>query len=214
MNLEQLLAIGVPEDQANSILGLHDEGVQGLINKRDELLGVHASDKEAMSEQASQLEDSRIAAVKAKQENLVLAGKYDEAQKLGEAEKVELIAKAELLTKKAQDALNQRDLGDFHNEIRSMVHADMMPAAQALLSQNATITYGEDGTINKSIRHGDKEFNDTKSFLEFANTDPTWKVLLSAPHTQGVGASNSVTGKAGSGKLTLTEQAIAANKAL
>ena len=212
MNLEQLLATGISEEQANSILGLHDEGVQGLKNKRDELLGLHASDKEAMSAQASQLEESRVAAVKAKQENLVLAGKYDEAQKLGEAEKVELIAKAELLTKKAQDALMQRDLGDVHSSILSSVSEHMRPAAQAMLNQNTTITYGEDGTINKSIRHGDKEFTDISSFMEFAKTNETWNSMLQAPITQGVGASNSVAGKAGNGKLTLTEQAILANQ--
>jgi hypothetical protein len=211
MNLEELLATGISEDQANSILGLHDKGVQGLINKRDELLGVHASDKEAMSEQASQLEDSRIAAVKAKQENLVLAGKYDEAQKLGEEQRADLVAKAELKAKNLQDSLNQRDLDAVHSSILSSVSEHMRPAAQAMLNQNTTITYGEDGTINKSIRHGDKEFTDVSAFMEFAKTDNTWKSLLSAPNTQGVGASNNVSGKAGGankayGEMSMAEQ--------
>ena len=88
----------------------------------------------------------------------------------------------------------------------------MLPAAKAMLNQNTTITYSEDGTINKSIRHGDKEFTDTSSFIEFAKTDSTWSSMLKAPNTQGVGANNSVAGKAGGTKLTLTEQAILANQ--
>ena len=212
MNLEQLLATGISEEQANSILGLHDEGVQGLKNKRDELLGLHASDKEAMSAQALQLEQARQAAVTAQESKLLSDGKYEEAQKLRESERAELIASAQKQTKNAQDALMQRDLGDVHSSILSSVSEHMRPAAQAMLNQNTTITYGEDGTINKSIRHGDKEFTDVSSFMEFAKTNETWSSILKAPNTQGVGASNSVAGKAGGTKLTLTEQAILANQ--
>jgi hypothetical protein len=211
MNLEQLLATGISEDQANSILGLHDKGVQGLINKRDELLGVHASDKEAMSAQSLQLEQARQAAVAAEESKLLANGKYEEAQKLRESERAELIASAQEQTKKAKDALMQRDLGDVHSSILSSVSEHMRPAAQAMLNQNTTITYGEDGTINKSIRHGDKEFTDVSAFMEFAKTDNTWKSLLSAPNTQGVGASNNVSGKAGGankayGEMSMAEQ--------
>jgi hypothetical protein len=213
MNLEELLATGISEDQANSILGLHDKGVQGLKNKRDELLGMHASDKEAMSAQSLQLEQARQAAVAAEESKLLANGKYEEAQKLRESERAELIASAQEQTKKAKDALMQRDLGDVHSSILSSVSEHMRPAAQAMLNQNTTITYGEDGTINQSIRHGDKEFTSTSSFMEFAKTNETWNSMLQAPNTQGVGASNSVASKARNGKLTLTEQAIAANLA-
>jgi hypothetical protein len=211
MNLEELLATGISEDQANSILGLHDKGVQGLINKRDELLGMHASDKEAMSAQSLQLEQARQAAVTAEESKLLANGKYEEAQKLRESERAELIASAQEQTKKAKDALMQRDLGDVHSSILSSVSEHMRPAAQAMLNQNTTITYGEDGTINKSIRHGDKEFTDVSAFMEFAKTDNTWKSLLSAPNTQGVGASNNVSGKAGGankayGEMSMAEQ--------
>lgn len=211
MNLEQLLTTGISEEQANSILGLHDEDVQGLKNKRDELLDLHVSGKEAMSEQAALLEESRKAAVKAEEKRFLAEGRYEDANKLRESERAELIASAQEQTKKAQDALLQRDLGDVHSSILSSVSEHMRPAAQAMLNQNTTITYGEDGTINKSIRHGDKEFTDVSAFMEFAKTDNTWKSLLSAPNTQGVGASNSVTGKAGNtnkayGEMSMAEQ--------
>lgn len=211
MNKEQLLATGISEEQADSILSLHNEGVQGLKNKRDELLGLHSKDKEAIDSQATALEQARQAAVSAKEESLLLAGKYKEAQELREAERADLIAKAELETKKAKDALVQRDLSDVHSSILSNVSSHMRPAAKAMLEQNTAITYDDDGKVNKSIRHGDKEFTSVDSFMDFAKTNDTWKSLLSAPNTQGVGASNNVTGQAGNtnkayGEMSIAEQ--------
>ena len=77
--------------------------------------------KKAIDSQATALEQARQAAVSAKEESLLLAGKYKEAQELRETERADLIAKAELETKRAKDALMQRDLSDVHSSILSGV---------------------------------------------------------------------------------------------
>jgi hypothetical protein len=63
------------------------------------------------------------------------------------------------------------------------------------------------------MKIGDKEFSNTVDFLEHAETNATWKAMLKAPETQGLDVHNSIAKGSGNSKMTLTEQAIAANKA-
>ena len=101
-----------------------------------------------------------------------------------------------LQTETAQNALKQRDLSEVHSDIMRGVHENFTPAAQALLNANTEVSYGEDGTKKITIRHGEKEFNTTADFKEFAKSDPTWSAMLSAPNTQGVGAEGNKGGQA------------------
>lgn len=189
MNLEQLIALGLDEDKAKEALALHEQDVTGLKSKNSELLGKFDSYKTELTQKEHTIEEARQAAVKAEEQKLLAEGKYKEAQELREKERAELVAKAEAEAKSARDALMQRDIQEVHSDIMRGVHENFTPAAQALLSQNTKIEYGENGEKNVTIRHGDKEFN-VSDFKEFAKTDPTWSAMLSAPITKGVGAEN------------------------
>lgn len=191
MNLEQLIALGLDEEKAKAALALHDEDVNGLKSKNTELLGKFESYKTELSTKEQTIEEARQAAVKAQEEKLLAEGKYKEAQELREKERAELVAKANEEAEKARNMLKQRDLQEVHSDIMRGVHDNFTPAAQALLAANTEVTYGEDGTKKVTIRHGDKEFNNTADFKEFAKTDPTWSAMLKAPDTKGVGATTS-----------------------
>lgn len=199
MNLEQLLALGIDEDKAKQVAALHDEDVDGLKAKNKELLGKFDSYKNELSTKDQTIEEARQAAVKAQEDKLLAEGKYKEAQELREKERSELVARANEEAEKARNMLKQRDLSEVHSEIMRGVHENFTPAAQALLAANTEVNYDEQGNKKVIIRHGDKEFNTTADFKEFAKTDPTWSAMLSAPNTQGVGATGNQGGQAADG---------------
>jgi len=199
MNLEQLIALGLDEDKAKEALALHEEDVNGLKTKNTELLGKFDSFKTELSTKDQTIEEARQAAVKAQEEKLLAEGKYKEAQELREKERADLVAQANAEAEKARDMLKQRDLSEVHSDIMRGVHENFTPAAQALLNANTEVSYDEQGNKKVVIRHGDKEFNTTADFKEFAKTDPTWSAMLSAPNTQGVGATGNQGGQAPAG---------------
>lgn len=199
MNLEQLLALGLDEDKAKEALALHEEDVTGLKTKNSELLGKFEGYKTELSTKEQTIEEARQAAVKAQEEKLLAEGKYKEAQELREKERAELVAKANEEAEKARSMLKERDLQEVHSDIMRGVHENFTPAAQALLAANTEVSYGEDGQKKVTIRHGDKEFNSTADFKEFAKTDPTWSAMMKAPDTKGVGATGNQGGQAADG---------------
>jgi hypothetical protein len=182
---------GLTEAQISAIQAAHDTDVTGLKNKNTELLGKFEGFKNEMTEQERATEEARQAAVKAEAEKQEAQGNYAEAQKLREAERAELVAKAEGQAKKAQDMLKQRDLKDVHFDILGKVDSNLAPAAQAMLNGMTDISYNENGQPIVTIKCGDKEFSSTVDFLAHAETDATWKAMLKAPETKGLNVHNS-----------------------
>lgn len=211
MNLEQLLALGLDEDKAKQVAALHDEDVTGLKTKNTELLGKFESYKTDLSTKDQAIEDARQVAAAAEEAKLKANGDMEGLKKHYEEQLANTTAQMKLQTETAQNALKQRDLSEVHSDIMRGVHENFTPAAQALLSANTEVSYDEQGNKKVTIRHGDKEFNTTADFKEFAKTDPTWSAMLSAPNTQGVGAEGNKGGQAANGKMTLTEKAMLAN---
>jgi len=205
MNKEQLIATGISEEQADAILGLHNEDVNGLKSKNTELLGKFDSFKTDLSAKDQALEDARQVAAKAEEEKLKANGDMEGLKAHYEEQLANTTAQMKLQTETAQNALKQRDLSEVHSDIMRGVHENFTPAAQALLAANTEVTYGDDGAKKVTIRHGDKEFNSTADFKEFAKTDPTWSAMLKAPDTKGIGATNTG-GQAASGKDSAFEQ--------
>jgi len=189
---------GLTDEQKSLINKVHDKDVEGLINKRDELLGKISESKAVVSESEQKVEDARKAAVKADEARLIAEGKFEEAQKLGEAERSRLVAEANSKAEIANNLLKQRDLNDVHFDILGKVHDNFTPAAKAMLNADTDVSYSEDGKPTISIRSGGKEFNTTEDFLKHAETDPTWSAMLKAPDTKGSGANNSQGGQAAS----------------
>ncbi len=199
MNLEQLLALGLDEDKAKEALALHEEDVTGLKTKNSELLGKFEGFKTELSTKEQAIEEARSVAAQAKEAELKAAGDMEGLKKHYEAQLAEQTAAMKLQTETAQNALKQRDLSEVHSDIMRGVHENFTPAAQALLAANTEVSYGEDGQKKVTIRHGDKEFNSTADFKEFAKTDPTWSAMMKAPDTKGVGATGNQGGQAADG---------------
>ena len=203
---------GLTEAQITAIQAAHDNDVTGLKGKNSELLGKMDSYKSEVTASAQAIEEARQVAVTAEAEKQEALGNYAEAQKLREAERAELVAKANAQADKAQNMLKQRDLKDVHFDILNKVGENLQAPAQAMLNAMTDISYGENGETNVSIKCGDKEFNNTADFLTHAETDATWKAMLKAPDTQGINVHNSnAQGGGNSGKkysdMSLTERA-------
>ena len=203
---------GLTEAQITAIQAVHDTDVTGLKGKNSELLGKMDSYKSEVTASSLAIEEARQVAVTAEAEKQEALGNYAEAQKLREAERAELVAKANAQADKAQNMLKQRDLKDVHFDILNKVGDNLQAPAQAMLNAMTDINYGENGETNISIKCGDKEFSNTVDFLAHAETDATWKAMLKAPNTQGIKVNNSNAQGGGiSGKkysdMTLTERA-------
>ena len=203
---------GLTEAQITAIQAVHDTDVTGLKGKNSELLGKMDSYKSEVTASSLAIEEARQVAVTAEAEKQEALGNYAEAQKLREAERAELVAKANAQADKAQNMLKQRDLKDVHFDILSKVGENLQAPAQAMLNAMTDISYGENGEVNTSIKAGDKEFSNTVDFLAWADTDPTWKAMLKAPETKGLSVSKSNAQGGGiSGKkysdMTLSERA-------
>jgi hypothetical protein len=211
MSYKELTAEDFADKTPEEIATLVSENEKGLKDSRDDWMNQANGFKGELSTKDQTIEEARQDAVKSKQAELEAQGKYEEAKALGEKERTELIAKANSEAEKARDMLKQRDLSEVHSDIMRGVHENFTPAAQALLNANTEVSYDEQGNKKVTIRHGDKEFNTTADFKEFAKTDPTWSAMLSAPNTQGVGAEGNKGGQAANGKMTLTEKAMLAN---
>ena len=188
MNLEQLIALGLDEDKAKEALNLHNEDVNGLKTKNTELLGKIDGYKGQMTEQEKAVQDARQVATEKEEARLKAEGDMEGLKKHYETQLAETTAQLSSEKETAQNALKQRDLSEVHSDIMRGVHENFTPAAQALLNANTEVSYGEGGVKKITIRHGEKEFNTTADFKEFAKSDPTWSAMLSAPNTQGVGA--------------------------
>jgi len=199
MSYKELTAADFADKTPEEIAEMVSENEKGLKDSRDDWMNQANTFKGQVSEGNATAEELRRAAVEAEQAKLEAQGKYEEAKALGEKEKAELIAKANDEAKKAQEMLKQRDLSEVHSDIMRGVHENFTPAAQALLAANTEVSYGEDGQKKVTIRHGDKEFNSTADFKEFAKTDPTWSAMMKAPDTKGVGATGNQGGQAADG---------------
>ena len=214
MSYRELTAADFVDKTPDEIADMVKKNESGLKSKNDELLGKLEKQDELKSsaEESKRIaEEARKAAVEAEEAKLLAEGKYQEAQELREKERANLVAQANAEAEKAREMLRQRDLQEVHSDIMRGVHENFTPAAQALLAANTEVTYGENGEKKVTIRHGDKEFNSTADFKEFAKTDPTWSAMLSAPNTKGVGATNTTGSQAPAGTnysdMTLEQKA-------
>ena len=184
---------GLTEAQITAIQAVHETDVTGLKSKNTELLGKMDSYKGELNAGEQALEEARKANVELEKAQLVQAGKYDEALKLEREENSKTTAALQLSTEVANNALKQRDLGEFHAEMMLSIHDDPIKqiAAKSIIEKNSSVTYDEQGNKTLCMKVGDKQFNNTADFLMHAETDATWKAMLKAPDTQGIEVHNS-----------------------
>lgn len=191
---------GLSEDQLKAINGLAD----GLINKKEELEGKLRIGKEAGTESAAELENLRLFKQGADRKILEEGQQYEEA-------------KQGLIKTHGEELAKATGRGDtFETQLKTLlindglsvaldgvnINKDLKAGAVAMLQAGAVITEGK-------AMIGDKSLSD--AVKEWAETDAGKAFCLASNNSGGdaLGGDNKPSGK----PLTLTEQAIAANKA-
>lgn len=200
MSYKELTAADFADKTPEEIAEMVSANEKGLKDSRDDWMNQANGFKGKIGESEQAAAEARKLAADKEEARLKAVGDMDGLKAHYEEQLANTTAQMKLQTETAQNALKQRDLSEVHSEIMRGVHENFTPAAQALLNANTEVSYGEDGTKKVTIRHGDKEFNTTADFKEFAKTDPTWSAMLSAPNTKGVGATGNQGGQAVSGK--------------
>ncbi|PHS21812.1 MAG: hypothetical protein COA84_14885 [Robiginitomaculum sp.] len=201
------------ESQIAALTGLHDADVSKLIINRDDIKQEKLSvqDKLAAAEQIAS--DARATAATAKEDALKAANDMDGLKTLYEGQLAEATATEKALTKTAQDALKSRDYGTSESNLLNMFHNDHKEVGEALLSKGLKIGYNSEQQPVTTFEHGGQVvatgIDDIKSW---AANSSVFKQYLNGVDSSGADTTRSTT--SGGKPMTLTEQAIAANKAI
>jgi hypothetical protein len=196
MGYKELTAADFADKTPEEIAEMVSANEKGLKESRDDWMNQANGFKGQISDSEKAVSEARQIAAEKEEARLKAEGDMEGLRKHYETQLADATAQLNSEKETAQNALKQRDLADVHSEIMRGVHENFTPAAQALLNANTEVSYDEQGNKKVVIRHGDKEFNTTADFKEFAKTDPTWSAMLSAPNTQGVGATGNQGGQA------------------
>ena len=186
---------------------------EGLRNKNEQLLGEKKTIQGSVAEQAQIAEDARQAAVKAEEARLKASNDMDGLKKHYETQLAEQTATANEAAKAAQQALLSRDKGSALNQVQNLIHDDFKDLAGDRLSnmlkvgyndqQQPVITFEQDGKVVA---------NNIDEFKSWAGEQPQFAKILKGVDSSGADTTRSQGNGVASGKLTLTEQAIQANK--
>jgi len=175
-----------------------------ITKNRDDILGEKRSVQSAAAEKDEAL---KMLA----EEKLKLAGDMDGLKSLYAKESAETVAKL-------QDALDRERAttrkGDYEKEFNSNVgifHDSHQSAGKAMLSNALKISYNDQGEKTTSYQHDGVEVAKTaEEFKNFAEQSNDYKQYLKGVDSSG--ADTVQTSGASGKKMTLTEQAIQANK--
>ena len=199
MSYKELTAADFADKTPEEIAEMVSANEKGLKDSRDDWMNQANRFKGEIGKSERAAEEARKLAADKEEARLKAVGDMDGLKAHYEEQLANTTAEMKLQAETAQNALKQRDLQEVHSDIMRGVHENFIPAAQAMLDRNTEISYGEGGTKRTIIRHGDKEFNSTADFKEFAKTDPTWSAMMKAPDTKGVGATGNQGGQAADG---------------
>ena len=202
---------GLNEEQTAKLSALFDSEIGGLKNKVDELIGEKRNVQQTSTEKDQIIEDARKAAVTAEEQRLVESGRYKEALELREKETTDAIAAANASALTAKDALTSRDRGDVMGKVMGLVHDDHKWNSEAMLSNMLEIGYNDQNQLTAQFKHnGEVVANNVDEFKSWAGEQDSFKKILKGVDSSG--ADTVPTSGAGGKKMTLTEQAILANK--
>ena len=211
MNTEDLIKLGIDEEKAKAIAGMHEESITGLKTKNEQLLNEKKGVQQNLTEAEQRAEDARLAAVEAEKQKLANDGKFEELKRLQEKEIAEATAKAEEKTKVAEQALNKYHHGNGLNSIMSLIHDDFKDVAIDKLSNMVNVSYNDQGEAVTTYQlNGEVVANNAEEFKSWALTQPSFKRIMNGVDSSGAGSTN--LGKPSGKPLTLTEKAILANQ--
>ncbi len=178
---------GLTEDQRAAVLAAHESDVEGLKNQQKKLVDEAKSAKAAASENAATVEEARKAASDAEARALESQGKYEEAQKVREEERAKLIAEANAERDKATNALDMFHKNNALNGVLNNVLDQFKPAAEAVLNQNISVTYDDDGNAKAVYKYGEQEFSSASDFINGVGDDAMWSGMLKGAVSSGAG---------------------------
>lgn len=215
MDLSKIEGLNLTEEQQQQIAALHAAEVEketnGLKAKNDELLNEKKTAAQKAQEAETKAEEARLAAVEAEKQRLANEGKFDELKKLHERELAEATAKSNELAEVAQANLDKYHHGNALNGALSLIHDNFKPVSEAMLSNMINVSYNEQGEPLTTFKYnGEVVANNVEEFKGWALTQDSFKHIMNGVDSGGAGAANANGG--GGKKLTLTEQAILANK--
>ena len=178
-----LSELGLSEDQ---LLGV-EKHVEGLKAKNTDLMDEAKKAKLSVSEKEAIAEEARKAAASAKAEALESLGKYEEAQKLREDERAELVAQANAERDNAKLALDKYHLSSAKNSVLNKVLDQFQPAAEAVLNNAISVSYDDNGNANTVFKHGEQEFSSAADFINGVGEDAMWSGMLKGADSSGAG---------------------------
>jgi len=197
MDEETLKSLGIDEDKIASILGLHNDDVKGLKSKNEQLIGENKGFRSKFGELESAAEEARQIAAEKEEARLKAEGDQEGLRKHYETQLADKTALLKAESEKAQNALLSRDKSVAQQQILSRVDERFRPFAEKMLSDSINVTYKEDGAAQYSfIDNGQEVANNVESFIGWAENNPTWQSVLSAPQSSGGGANNTGGGAA------------------
>ena len=186
---------------------------EGLRNKNEQLLGEKKSIQGSIAEQAQIAEDARQAAVTAEEARLKASNDMDGLKKHYETQLAEQTAAAREAENTAKQTLLSRDKGTALNQVKNLIHDDFKDIASAQLSNMLKVGYNDQQQPVTTFEHDGKVVaSNIDEFKSWAGEQPQFAKILKGVDSSGAGTTRSQGNGVANGKLTLTEQAIQANK--
>jgi len=182
-----LSKFGLSEEQLTGITEAYETDVTGLKNTVTSLKGEKLTAQQLAEEANQAVKDKQTALQLAEEEKLKLAGDMDGLKAHYEKQNAEALASANSNAEKAQALIKQRDTNETKATILSKVDPAFKDFADALLTQNLTVSYDKDGNLVKEFNTGDGVVSTEADFLSWASEkSEAWKrVLLSANSSGG-----------------------------
>ena len=202
---------GFTPEQLEAVKAAHEEDIQALKNKNEQLLGEKKTVQATIAEQAQIAEDARQAAVKAQEDKLKSDQDMDGLKSHYEQQLAEHVAASNKLAEDAKNALLQRDKGSVLSKLKGLIHEDYQELAEASLSNMLNISYNDQQQAVTTFQHnGEVVANNIDEFKSWAGEQESFKHILKGVNSSGAGTMK--TGGASGKPMTLTEKAVAMNK--
>ncbi len=191
---------GLTEQQTAAITAILNTETEGLRNKNEELIGEKRAMQGSVAEQAQQVEDARLAAVKANEEALKSAGDMEGLKTHYETQLAEQTATANEAAKAAQNALLSRDKGTVLNKALGLIHDDYKGLAEAQLSNMLKISYNDQQQPVTTFEHEGKVVaNNIEEFKGWAGEQSQFSKILKGVDSSGAGTTRSQSNSVASG---------------
>ena len=176
-----------------------------ITKNRDDIIGEKRTIQSTVAEKDEAL---KLLA----EEKLKLAGDMDGLKAHYEKESAETIAKLQGALDGERDSNRKIEYDKEFNSNVDMFHNDHKRAGKAMLSDSLKISYNDQGEKTTSYMHDGVEVAKTASdFQSWAGQSDDYKQYLNGVDSSGADTTRTTT--SGGKPMTLTEQAIAANKA-